>query len=58
MMITSCVTSHGACGQSNTCTVREPLRKVNESIVQVLRAVSISQMTEDSPEVELVELSS
>jgi hypothetical protein len=31
---------------------------VNESIVQVLRAVSISQMTEDSPEVELVGLSS
>jgi len=58
MMITSCVTSHGACGQSNTCTVREPLRKVNESIVQVLRAVSISQMTEDSPEVELVGLPS
>ena len=58
MMITSCVTSHGACYQSNTCTVREPLRKVNESIVQVLRAVSISQMTEDSPEAELVGLPS
>src|SRR6202166_2009537 len=52
LMITSCVTSHGNCDQSNACTVREPLRKVNESIVQVLRAVSISQMTEDSPEVE------
>src|SRR6202521_4297202 len=57
MMITSCVTSHGACDQSSTCTVREPLRKVNESIVQVLRKVSISQMTEDSPEAELVGLS-
>src|ERR1700726_1413228 len=58
LMITSCVTSHGACDQSDRCTVREPLRKVNESILQVLRAVSISQMTEDSPEVELVGLSS
>jgi Rrf2 family protein len=58
MMITSCVTNHGACDQSNTCTVREPLRKVNESIAQVLRAVSISQMTEDSPEAELVGLPS
>jgi FeS assembly SUF system regulator len=58
MMITSCVTSHGACDQSNTCTVREPLRRVNESIVQVLRAVSISQMSEDSPEAELVGLPS
>jgi FeS assembly SUF system regulator len=58
LVITSCVTSHGACDQSNTCTVREPLRKVNESIAQVLRAVSISQMTEDSPEAELVGLPS
>jgi FeS assembly SUF system regulator len=57
MMITSCVTSHGACDQSNTCTVREPLRKVNESITRVLRAVSISQMSEDS-ETELVGLPS
>ena len=58
LMITSCVTSHGVCGQSNTCTVREPLRQVNESILQVLRAVTISQMTEESPEAELVGLPS
>lgn len=57
LMITSCITSHGACDQSTTCTVREPLRKVNESILQVLRAVSISQMSEDSPDAELVGLS-
>jgi len=37
--------------------VREPLRKVNESILQVLRAVSISQMSEESPDAELVGLS-
>ena len=58
LMITSCVTSHGNCDQSNTCTVREPLRKVNESILQVLRAVSISQMSEESPDGELVGLPS
>ena len=40
LMITSCVTSHGNCDQSTTCTVREPLRRVNESIVQVLGAVT------------------
>jgi len=45
-MITSCTTSHGSCEQSTTCTVRGPLRKVNESIAQVLRAITISQMTE------------
>ena len=58
LMITSCVTSHGICGQSTTCTVRDPLRRVNESILQVLDAVTISQMTEDSPESELVGLPS
>lgn len=58
LMITSCVTSHGDCYQSNTCTVREPLRKVNESILQVLRGVSISQMSEESPEAELIGLPS
>src|SRR6202048_1714651 len=58
MMITSCVTNHGTCDPSNTCTVLAPLRKVNESIARVLRAVSISQMTEDSPEVDLVGLPS
>jgi FeS assembly SUF system regulator len=58
LMITSCTTNHGTCDQSMTCTVREPLRKVNESILQVLRSVSISQMTEDSPEAELVGLPS
>jgi FeS assembly SUF system regulator len=58
LMITSCITSHGNCDQSMNCTVREPLRRVNESIVQVLRAVTISQMTEESPEAELVGLPS
>jgi Rrf2 family protein len=55
-MITSCITSHGTCGQSVTCTVREPLRRVNDSILQVLRTVTISQMSEDAPDAELVGL--
>ncbi len=57
IVITSCITSHGNCDQSSKCTVREPLRRINESIAQVLRAVTISQMTEDSPDAELVGLS-
>jgi FeS assembly SUF system regulator len=57
VVITSCVTSHGNCDQSLTCTVREPLRRVNESIARVLRSVTISQMSEDSPDAELVGLS-
>jgi FeS assembly SUF system regulator len=57
LMITSCNTSHGICEQSTTCTVREPLRKVNDSILEVLRMVTISQMSEE-PEGELVGLPS
>jgi Rrf2 family protein len=51
LFITSCVTVRGECGQSNRCTIREPLRKVNESIEQVLKNIKISQMQEDEPEV-------
>src|SRR5271165_2799213 len=54
LFITSCVTVRGECGQSNRCTIREPLRKVNESIEQVLKNIRISQMKEE-PEVILVE---
>ena len=44
VLITSCVTSHGNCGASDKCTIREPLRRVNESILSVLSNVTISQM--------------
>ncbi len=44
--ITSCVTNHGECIQSVTCTVREPLRRVNETIMHVLSGFTISQMTQ------------
>jgi Rrf2 family protein len=50
LFITSCVTVRGECGQSNRCTIREPLRKVNESIELVLKNIKISQMREE-PEV-------
>jgi Rrf2 family protein len=47
VLITSCVTSHGACDATDKCSVREPLRRVNESILQVLGTVTISQMSEE-----------
>jgi Rrf2 family protein len=56
LFITSCVTHRGECDQTTTCTVREPLRRVNDSILEVLNKVTISQMTEDSPSSEVVEL--
>jgi FeS assembly SUF system regulator len=58
LTITSCVTTHGECDQAPTCTVREPLRRVNDSILQILKAVTISQISDDTPERVLVELPS
>jgi Rrf2 family protein len=57
VLITSCVTSHGNCDATDKCSVREPLRRVNESILHVLSAVTISQMSEDPQEPALVALS-
>src|SRR6202166_5002062 len=56
VLITSCVTSHGNCDTTDRCSVREPLRRVNESILQVLSTVTISQMSEEPQEQVLVEL--
>lgn len=47
LLITSCVTSHGDCSQSPTCTVKEPLGKVNEIIVRALSSVTISTLGDD-----------
>jgi Rrf2 family protein len=58
LFITSCMTSRGECYQTPTCTVREPLRRVNESILQVLSTITISQMNEEPPEHSFVALQS
>jgi Rrf2 family protein len=47
LFITSCVTVRGECDQSGRCTIREPLRRVNQSIEDVLRGISISEMREE-----------
>jgi Rrf2 family protein len=47
VLITSCVTSHGNCDATSKCSVREPLRRVNESILNVLNTVTIAQMSEE-----------
>src|SRR5947209_14257823 len=56
VLITSCVTCYGNCDATDKCTVREPLRRVNESILSVLNAVTISQMSEEQHENVLVAL--
>ncbi len=56
VLITSCVTNHGNCDATSKCSVREPLRRVNDSILQVLATVTISQMSEDPQEPALIAL--
>ena len=51
LFITSCITVRGECDQTDRCTIREPLRKVNQSIEDVLKKIKISQMKEE-PELE------
>jgi len=50
LFITSCVTQRGECDQTDRCNIREPLRKVNESIEAVLRRIKISHMREEADE--------
>jgi len=50
LFITSCVTVRGECDQTDRCTIREPLRKVNNSIEDVLKRITISEMKEEGAE--------
>jgi len=54
LFITSCITVRGECDQSDRCNIREPLRKVNESIESVLKRIKISHMREEPDEVSAV----
>ena len=56
LSLTSCVTHHGDCEQTKTCTIKEPLRRVNNTILAVLNKVTISEMADDAPASEVVEL--
>jgi Rrf2 family protein len=56
VLITSCVTSHGACDVTERCSIKEPLHRVNESILEVLKTVTIAHLSEEAPQRVLVEL--
>ena len=55
VILTHCFTEHGACDQSETCTVREPLRRVHEAILELLHKFTINDLSE-SPAVSLTQL--
>jgi len=44
LFITSCVTDRSECHQMTRCTVREPLRKVNDAIAKALREVTVASL--------------
>jgi Rrf2 family protein len=46
LFITSCITIHGACDLVGHCTIKEPLRKVNDSIKDLLSDIRISDLIE------------
>ena len=56
VLITSCVTSHGNCDATDRCSIKEPLQRVNESILGVLSMVTVAQLSEEKQEAALVEL--
>jgi len=49
IILTHCFTEHdhAGCGQSQSCPVREPLRKVHEGILRLLSGITISDLTQD-----------
>ena len=46
LFITSCITIHGTCDLAGHCTIKEPLRKVNDSITDLLSGISIADLIE------------
>ena len=47
IILTHCFTDHGGCVQADRCTVREPLRKVHEGILNLLGGISIWDLARD-----------
>ncbi len=46
--IASCTTNHGDCDLLSSCTVKEPLRKLNDTIQNLLSEMRISDLCEES----------
>src|SRR5579863_8120112 len=46
VILTHCFTEHGTCDQSENCTVREPLRRVHEAILELLNKFTITDLAE------------
>jgi Rrf2 family protein len=49
LFITSCTKGAKSCELTHNCTIREPLRRVNETIAGVLKSISIYDLAEREP---------
>jgi Rrf2 family protein len=48
VFITSCETDHGPCDLNGNCTIQEPLRRVNDSIRDVLTGLRIRDLIDET----------
>jgi Rrf2 family protein len=51
LFITSCGPSHSGCDLTDSCTIKEPLARVNDSISGLLRSISIADLADANTEV-------
>lgn len=47
IILTSCFSDDNTCDQSSKCSVREPLKKVHESILALLGSISIAALLDE-----------
>ncbi len=50
VLTTRCEVGSQACERRTICTVREPLRKVNERIMELLESITLSELVETGEE--------
>jgi len=54
IILTHCFTehaNHAECDQSQSCPVREPLRKVHEGILRLLSSITVADLSSDDMEI-------
>jgi Rrf2 family protein len=49
LFITSCATVRGACDLHDSCTVKEPLQRLNDTFRSVLTGLRISDLAQNEP---------
>ncbi|MCS7041769.1 MAG: Rrf2 family transcriptional regulator [Bryobacteraceae bacterium] len=49
VLLTNCFSGRTDCEISESCNVREPLRRVHERIQQVLEGITIADLSDDAP---------